>query len=108
MVADQAIVPLAYTLGGMVLLSIGELFIGPTVYAAASKAAPKALLGVTMGAVAFGYSLASLLSGVISQMMTVGEGDDSLAIYMRGFLVLAIGALCIAVVITPKSKEVVA
>jgi len=78
-------VSLEYALFSIILISVGELLIGPTVYAKASEVAPKAFSGLIMSTVALGYSLANLLSGLLSRMMTVTEADHSLHVYMNGF-----------------------
>jgi dipeptide/tripeptide permease len=81
-------VNLGYGLGSIFLIGVGELFIGPTVFAIASKAAPRNLMGLTMGMVTLGYALANLASGFLSQLMAVSEEAISLDIYARGFSVI--------------------
>lgn len=102
---DEKVVALELALLSILLISLGELFIGPTVFATASEVAPAGLAGLTMGAVSLGYSLASLFSGLLSKMMIVQEGDQSLAVYMRGFMAIALIALFIALVLTNTRKK---
>ncbi len=92
-------VPIAYMLSAIVLISIGELFIGPTILVSAAELAPAGRIGATMGAVSLGFSMANLLSGLLSQMMAVTIPSESVAIYMRGFLVLTLGALLVSVIL---------
>lgn len=88
-------ISLGSAIGSVVLLSLGELLIGPTVFAAASKSAPARIIGVTMGMVTFGFSMANLFSGFLSQMMAITETVDSLAVYTRGFTIIAIASIII-------------
>jgi POT family proton-dependent oligopeptide transporter len=91
-------VSLGVAVGSIILLSIGELFIGPTIFAAASSTGPRALQGLVMGIVTLGFSMANLCSGLLSNMMVVGEGENPLNVYtgcfgMIGFCACALGAL---------------
>lgn len=88
-------VPLYYAITSIVLIALGEILIGPTVFAAASEAAPRPLQGLMMGMVTFGFSLANLLSGALSQMMAITEGMPSLAVYAGGFQLLGLAALAL-------------
>jgi len=92
-------VSLGYAVGSIVLISIGELLIGPTVYVTASEVAPKALQGLVMGTVTLAFSLANLFSGFLSQMMAVGETDNSLEVYTSGFWLIGCGSLALALTI---------
>lgn len=49
-------------------IALGELFLAPAVYAYCSGVAPENQKGLTMGIVTLAFSIASLLSGRISQM----------------------------------------
>jgi POT family proton-dependent oligopeptide transporter len=80
------IISLGYLIGCIVLISLGELFIGPTIYAIASKNSPKKLQGLCMGMVTLGFSLSNLLSGILSQTMAMSQETASLTIYRDGFL----------------------
>ncbi len=99
-------VSVIYAIVSIVLISLGELLLGPTVYATASSIAPKSFSGLVMGAVALGYSLANLSSGYLSQMMTVNEAERSIDVYMRGFLAIGLVALVVAVTLINKRKKV--
>jgi len=92
-VATQQVVPLVYVVAAIVLISLGELFVGPTILVAASRIAPTGKSGVVMGAVSLGFSAANIFSGLLSQMMTVQIPEESVAIYTRGFLTIGVGAL---------------
>ncbi len=83
-------VPLSVAVISVVLISLGELFLAPTVYAAVSRAADRSQTGACMGVVAVGFSLANLASGACSQMMAEGVG------FMNGFLAIGIGAFAFA------------
>lgn len=98
LVCNQS-VPLVYLASAIVLISLGELFIGPTIFSAASELARNGNSGMTMGAVSLGFSAANLLSGLLSQMMTVTIAEESARIYMQGFTVIAIGAFLVSVII---------
>ncbi len=93
------LVPLVCVIGAIVLISVGELFIGPTILVAASDLASAGKQGATMGAVSLGFSLANFLSGLLSQMMAVQIPSESVAIYMRGFLVISLGALLVSILL---------
>lgn len=87
------VVPLFYVVSGFILLSFGELFIGPTIYAYASEIAPQKHQGLIMGIVTMGYSMASLFGGLISQMMAVTEETSSIDVYAGGFGMIGLLAL---------------
>ena len=90
---ENGVIPIWYAVGGIFLIGLGELFIGPTVFAAAAKAAPPQLAGVTMGMVTLGFSLANACSGMLSQLMAVSEETGSLDVYIKGFFVLGLVSL---------------
>lgn len=52
-------------------IALGELFLAPAVYAYCSGVAPENQKGLTMGIVTLAFSIASLLSGGISQVATL-------------------------------------
>jgi|688.fasta_scaffold06037_10 POT family proton-dependent oligopeptide transporter len=81
----EEIVPLWIAIGSIVCIALGELFIGPTVYAAGASAAPDKYQGLTMGIVTLGFAFANLFSGFLSQLMAVVEEDSSLSLYTQGF-----------------------
>lgn len=99
---------LFYAIVSIILISLGELLLAPTVYLTASEIAPKSLSGLIMGAVSLGYSLANLFSGLLSQMMAVTTPDESLHVYMRGFITIAISAAALSCIIIYQRKKVYA
>lgn len=98
-------VPLLYLASSIVLISLGELFIGPTIFSAASELASNGNSGVTMGAVSLGFSAANLLSGFLSQMMTVTIAEESARIYMQGFIVIAVGTALVSAHILQGGRQ---
>jgi len=94
-------VSLYLVIGSIVLIAIGEILIGPTVYAAGSAAAPDSLQGVTMGIVTLGFALANLFSGFLSQLMAIDEsgGVNSISVYSNGFMWITYGACGMAIVL---------
>lgn len=90
---EEGVIPIWYAVGSIFLIGLGELFIAPSVFAAASKAAPPELAGVTMGMVTLGFSLANVSSGLLSQLMAVSEETGSLDVYIRGFFVIGLISL---------------
>lgn len=78
-------IALSFAVTSIVFISLGEILIGPMVFAAASKSAPQNLQGLTMGLVTMGFSLANLLSGFLSQTMAITDGESSIYVYAQGF-----------------------
>lgn len=105
MTAYNTEIPLIYAIGSIFLIGMGELFIGPTVFAEASKAAPKAFSAVTMGLVTLGFSFANMTSGLLSQLMAVSEESSSLATYSGGFLIVGLSAFFLAITIFGINKQ---
>jgi len=104
-------VGLGYGIGSIVLIALGEILIGPTLFAAASKYAPAKFQGLVMGMVTLGFSLANLFSGLLSQTMAITEETESLGIYAGGFSTLGVAALLIAfllMMIQRQTKRVTA
>ncbi len=93
LVSATGFVSLGYGLTGVIILSVGELFIGPTILSAASEIAAPKLRGLTMSPVTLGFSLANMLSGFLSTLFIVPEGADSLTGYSGGFGIVACIAL---------------
>lgn len=89
----EGVISIWYAIGSIFLIGLGELFIAPTVFASASKAAPPKLAGLTMGMVTLGFSLANASSGFLSQLMAVSEEAGSLDVYIQGFFVVGLIAL---------------
>lgn len=97
--SGEGMVGLSYGIISIILIALGEILIGPTVFAAAAKYAPAALQGLTMGMVTLGFSLANLFSGMLSQMMTVTEEANSLEVYAGGFSTVGFAALFVALLL---------
>lgn len=83
-------IPLLYVAGGIGMISIGELFIGPTIFAESAKLSKDNERGTTMSIVTLGYSAANLFSGFFSQKMAVDVGDSSSFAFQEGFKIIAI------------------
>lgn len=97
--SQQEEISLAIAIGSICLISLGEILIGPTLYATASDLAPKALQGLVMGIVTLGFSMANLFSGLLSHMMVVTEENQSLEIYTSGFGTIGFAASVVAALI---------
>lgn len=106
--ADEA-VPFAFAISSIVLIALGEIFIGPTVYAYASEIAPAKFEGLIMSIVTIGFSLANLFSGWLSQLMAVSSQSDSLQIYANGFGLISAATIGLAglIIIFNSRKKVV-
>lgn len=89
---SQSLIPLSYVVTSLIIMAVGELLIGPTIFAAAAKAAPPSVKGFTMGIVTIGISIANCSSGFLSQFMAISDHMPSLGIYSHGFWV--IGSIC--------------
>lgn len=90
-------VSLGYVVASIVLIALGEIFIAPTVFALASKAAPQNLQGVIMGMVTLGFAMANLFSGMLSQSMAVIEETSSILIYSGGFKMIGLVSITLAI-----------
>lgn len=90
-------ISLSFAMMSIVLIALGELFIGPTVYSAASEASPKGLSGLTMSLVTLGFSFSNFLSGTISQTMAIEEETLSLKTYQEGFYLIGLASLAVAI-----------
>lgn len=95
----KALVPLSPIVLSIVLIALGELFVGPTVYAKASEIAPKGQQGFVMGLVTMAFALASLFSGFVSRLMAVVNEETSLAVYTNGFFSIGSMTLTVAVLL---------
>ncbi|MBM3198941.1 MAG: hypothetical protein FJZ58_06805 [Chlamydiae bacterium] len=91
-----------YSLGGFVLalimLSIGELFMGPTVLSSVAKKAPEGMQGFFMGSVTVGFSAASLFGGTLSRLILADPEGASLLSYQKGFVMIGCLA-CLGIVL---------
>jgi POT family proton-dependent oligopeptide transporter len=96
----EGTIPVSYAIFCIVATALGEILIGPTVFAAAAEAAPMELRGLTMGLVTLGFSLANLFSGYLSQMMAVEDVVGSLSIYTNGFAFIAVSGMAIGGILT--------
>lgn len=93
LVLTEGCVSLSIAIGSIVMIALGEILIGPTVYAAGSEAAPEEFKGATMGIVTLGFALANLFSGFLSQLMAVVDETSSLATYAHGFALIGYSVL---------------
>jgi dipeptide/tripeptide permease len=100
------IVPLSYAIGSIVLIAAGEILIGPTIYAAASEAAPKNHVGLTMSLVTVGFACANLVSGWISQTMAIADSVSSIDVYANGFYTIGLASLALALGIIIANKKI--
>lgn len=99
MTSLDGIVGLEFAILSTVLIALGEIFIGPTVYACAAEVAPKYLEGMTMGMVTLGFALANLLSGVLSQTMAVTTDGPSFELFMDTFKIIGLSMLGMATIL---------
>lgn len=103
----EEMVPLSFGISSIILIGLGEIFIGPTVYAYAAEVAPKSLQGLTMGIVTLGFALANLFSGVVSQMMAISDEMASLDIYSGSFKMIGLtilGFACLILLVNSQRK----
>jgi len=96
--------PIGFSIAAICMMGIGELFIGPTVYSAAYRLAPRRLAGFAMGIVTLGFALANVFSGFLSQLMSFDEGTAQVEGYLMGFAVIGILTL-ITPIFTYKLKQ---
>lgn len=96
--ASEGEVGLFPAISSIVLIGLGEILIGPLVLAFASKTGPQSLRGVVMGMVTFGFSLANLVSGWLSQLMAVVDENSSLSTYVSGFGYIGAGLAAVTLV----------
>ncbi len=87
--AGKENISLFYAISGIGMISLGELFIGPTILAESAKLSKENERGFTMSIVTLGYSAANLLSGFLSQNMADTEASSRLA-FQSGFGMIAI------------------
>jgi dipeptide/tripeptide permease len=80
----------------IILIALGEIFIGPTVYAYAAAVAPRKYPGLTMGLVTIGYAMANFFSGWMSQWLVVVEENSSIDTYSWGFGVIGVSVLVLS------------
>ena len=101
---DNAQVPLGLVAAAILFISMGEVFLGPAVFAYFSEASPKEWAGSTMGLLPVGFSLGNIISGLLSKSMAFGDtsGSASITAYGGGFCLMAVllglMALCIALI----------
>jgi len=90
--AENSIVPFVYLASGMVLMALGEIFIGPVIQAKTSSLSPKDKRGVMFGMVMFAASYANIVGNFAAHYMSVPVNNGiidkavSLAIYQAGFI----------------------
>jgi POT family proton-dependent oligopeptide transporter len=86
-------------IGCILMLSFGELLIGPVVYAYFAEVAPQKLQGVIMGLIPIGYSLGSIIAGFFNQTMALEDVGVSTEVYANGFANMSILLLSVAVAV---------
>ena len=103
---NDQIVKLPYIALGFMMIASAELFVGPVLYAACTALAPQRLLGIMMGMVMLGYSLANLLSGILSKLMAITKEENgeialeaSLLVYSNGFYHITLVCMIIALLV---------
>lgn len=97
--ATEGMVGLFPTISSIVFIGLGEILIVPLVLAFASKTGPQPLRGVVMGMVTFGFSLANLVSGWLSQLMAVVDENSSLSTYVSGFGYIGAGLTAVPLIL---------
>lgn len=105
---NEGMVSLSFAICSVILIALGEIFIGPTVFAYASEAAPNNSIGLAMGMVTVGFGLANLLSGFLSQTMAILDEASSIEIYASSFKLISLSILGLALLIflfTNKTKK---
>ncbi len=108
----DGLVPLGVVAMAILILSLGEVLLGPTLFSYFSENSPKEWLGATMGLLSLGFSLGNTLSGILSKSMVVNADNpiEALESYGQGFgllsLLLALVALAIHLSLK-KQKELI-
>lgn len=100
----EEMVPLAIAIGSIICIALGEILIGPTVYAAGAAIAPPTLQGITMGLVTLGFALANLFSGFLSQSMAIDGTSNSFSVYSEGFALIGYTTLGVSVLLLLLTK----
>lgn len=90
-------VELPWMIISILLIGAAEVWVGPTVYTIAAKAAPQNHQGLVMGIVTMGFSLANVFSGFLSKTMAMDEKQGSLTLYTQGFTNLALLAISVTI-----------
>lgn len=101
----EGMIPLAYAIASIMMIALGEIFIGPTVYALAAEVAPTSYQGFMMGIVTMGFALANLCSGFLSQTMAIVDEASSLDTYTNVFKIIGCTTLILACVIIYVNKK---
>jgi POT family proton-dependent oligopeptide transporter len=100
---QEGLIPLEFVAMGILIISLGEVLLGPAILSHFSKVAPKEWLGVTMGLIPLGLSLGTAISGIFSKWMAVGKSAsaNALEIYMIEFshLSLLLGLMALLVLL---------
>ncbi len=87
-------IPILYPLAAIAMISVGELFIGPTLFAKSAELSHENERGTSMGIVTLGFSCANLLSGFLSSKMALEEGH-SLTAFQEGFGMIALAVFAV-------------
>lgn len=99
---QDGLVPMAIVASGMMIISLGEVFVGPALFSYCSEIAPKEWLGATMGLIPLGFSLGNVLSGILSKAIVA----NALVQYAQGFAYVAaiIGAMAFIILSVNKKR----
>lgn len=90
-----------FVLSAVIVVSMAELCIAPSIYALCSEIAPEKWVGMTMGLIPLSYALANLIAGHFGQAMAVEDVtiDHSLRIYANGFGTFSLVLVVIMVIV---------
>ena len=98
----------------MIIMAIGEIFVGPLIQAKTSSLAPNEKRGIMFGMLMFGASYANVVGNWAAKYMSV-ESDagvidlaNSLVIYQNGFLLVMKITFCAALsflIVSPILKK---
>lgn len=96
-------VPLAVPAIAITVISMGEVLLGPAIFAFCSQIAPKGWSGATMGLIPVGFSLGNTLSGFLSKSMS---DAGSISDYGVGFLQISLllGGMTVIVLMVGKRR----
>lgn len=99
----NGIVGLVWPVMSMVLFAVGDSMFVPSMLSMASRLAPKNTSGVFMGMVFVWIALGTMAAKPLATMVAIPNNQNinpiaSLVIYQKGFISLAIGALCLTMI----------
>lgn len=110
--STTGLMPVAILITAYLFLELGEICLGPVAFSLASNLSPKAIVTTLIGIMYLSVSLGEYLSGKLGALMAVPEGlsnpIEMMPYFSAVFLKIAIGAVCIALLITlliPQLKK---